>query len=168
MQPVVRTPTTLARINVEASGRLQALRIAIPSRARVREQAERQRIGPLPAAHGVTSPGWEHDWDPVLDILAEGSRAIAPELPIFDPALARVSVEAVADWVLRFLDALGLDQVVLGGNSLGGHVALAAALAAPERVSALILTGSSGLWPATESPTVRIDTVATPAMLGTR
>jgi 2-hydroxy-6-oxonona-2,4-dienedioate hydrolase len=54
-------------------------------------------------------------------------------------------VEGVAAWALRFLDALGLDQVVLGGNSLGGHVALAVALAAPERVSALILTGSSGL-----------------------
>ena len=99
---------------------------------------------PVVLLHGLM--GSMHDWDPVLDILAEGSRAIAPELPIFDPALSRVSVEGVAAWVLRFLDALGLDQVVLGGNSLGGHVALAVALAAPERVSALILTGSSGLF----------------------
>jgi 2-hydroxy-6-oxonona-2,4-dienedioate hydrolase len=105
---------------------------------------ERGDGAPVVLLHSLM--GSMHDWDPVLDILADGSRAIAPALPIFDPALTRVSVEGVAGWVLRFLDALGLEQVALAGNSLGGHVALVAALAAPERVSALILTGSSGLF----------------------
>lgn len=105
---------------------------------------ERGDGAPVVLLHGLM--GTMHDWDSVLDILGEGSRAIAPSLPIFDPALSRISVEGVAEWVLRFLDALGLEHVALGGNSLGGHVALAVALAAPERVSALILTGSSGLF----------------------
>jgi pimeloyl-ACP methyl ester carboxylesterase len=34
---------------------------------------------------------------------------------------------------------------VVGGNSLGGHGAIALTLAHPDRVSGLVLTGSSGL-----------------------
>jgi pimeloyl-ACP methyl ester carboxylesterase len=105
---------------------------------------ERGEGAPVVLLHGLM--GNMHDWEPVLDIVADGSRAIAPTLPVFDPALADVSVEGLARWVVRFLDALGLEQVTLGGNSLGGHVALATALAAPGRVCALILTGSSGLF----------------------
>jgi pimeloyl-ACP methyl ester carboxylesterase len=104
---------------------------------------ERGEGSPVVLLHGLM--GSMQDWDPVLDILGDRSRAIAPTLPIFDPGFAQVSVEGLADWVLRFLDALGIEQVALGGNSLGGHVAMAAALAAPERVLSLILTGSSGL-----------------------
>jgi pimeloyl-ACP methyl ester carboxylesterase len=60
----------------------------------------------------------------------------APEAPAF--ALLRRHV-------VRFLDALAIGRVVLGGHSLGGHVAVQVALAHPERVAGLILTGSSGL-----------------------
>ena len=45
---------------------------------------------------------------------------------------------AVAD----FLDALGLDRVVLTGNSFGSAVAQAFAIHCPQRVSHLILTGT--------------------------
>jgi len=85
-------------------------------------------------------------WDDVLDELAGTCRALAPALPIFDPALARPSIDALARWVVDFLDALEIPRAVIGGNSLGGHVALAVALAYPERVRGLILTGSSGLF----------------------
>lgn len=44
------------------------------------------------------------------------------------------------------MDLRGLDRAVVGGNSLGGHVALELALAHPARVSGLVLTGSSGLF----------------------
>jgi pimeloyl-ACP methyl ester carboxylesterase len=71
---------------------------------------------------------------------------MALALPIFDPTLAETSVEGLARHVVRFLDALDLHRVVLGGNSLGGHVALHLALTEPERVAGLILTGSSGLF----------------------
>src|SRR5262249_1968816 len=104
---------------------------------------ERGAGPPVVLLHGLM--GHMHDWDPVLDILGGSSRAIAPELPIFDRPAGEVSVDGQARWTLRFLDALDLPQVMLGGNSLGGQVALAAALAAPARVSGLVLTGSSGL-----------------------
>jgi pimeloyl-ACP methyl ester carboxylesterase len=44
------------------------------------------------------------------------------------------------------MDALDLGPAVVGGNSLGGHAALELALAHPDRVSALVLAGSSGLF----------------------
>jgi pimeloyl-ACP methyl ester carboxylesterase len=93
--------------------------------------------------HGLM--GHMHDWDPVRDILGDSVRAMAPELPLFDPATDPVSIERLASWVLSFLDALELPRVILGGHSLGAHVAIAAALMAPARVSRLVLTGASGL-----------------------
>lgn len=44
------------------------------------------------------------------------------------------------------MNALDLPPAVVGGNSLGGHLALELALRYPARVSGLILTGSSGLF----------------------
>jgi len=46
--------------------------------------------------------------------------------------------------VVALIDHLGLDRVDLFGFSMGAHVALAAALAAPDRVSNLILGGVGG------------------------
>jgi pimeloyl-ACP methyl ester carboxylesterase len=67
-------------------------------------------------------------------------------LPIFDPWLDEVSIEALGRHVVRFLDALNIGRAVIGGNSLGGHVAPEVALSCPDRLSGLILTGSSGLF----------------------
>jgi pimeloyl-ACP methyl ester carboxylesterase len=94
--------------------------------------------------HGLL--GHMHYWDTTLDILGGGCRAIAPTLPIFDDDLPEISIAELTRWVVRFLDALNLERAVLGGNSLGGHVALAMALSHPDRVAGLVLTGSSGLF----------------------
>jgi pimeloyl-ACP methyl ester carboxylesterase len=99
---------------------------------------------PVVLLHGLM--GEMNHWEATLEALADRYRALAPELPIFDPALAEVSVAALARWVRHLLDALEIPQTVVGGNSLGGHVALSLALDAPERVSGLVLTGSSGLF----------------------
>jgi len=105
---------------------------------------ERGEGEPVLLLHGLM--GRMDDWDDVLDLLALACRPIAPLLPIFDPRLPEISIAALADHVASLLDALDIPRTVLGGNSLGGHVALALALAQPERVSGLILTGSSGLF----------------------
>jgi esterase len=49
------------------------------------------------------------------------------------------SLEAMASDVLRLLDEVGASQGVLCGHSLGGKVAMTAALLAPERVSRLLI-----------------------------
>lgn len=48
-------------------------------------------------------------------------------------------MDIYADQVLRLLDELGVDQVVLGGVSLGTNVSLLTAVRAPERVRGLVL-----------------------------
>jgi pimeloyl-ACP methyl ester carboxylesterase len=98
---------------------------------------------PVVLLHGLL--GQMHDWDDVLDGVADTCRAIAPELPLFDPALADTSIRGLARRVIDHLAALGIERAVVGGNSLGGHVALEVALTAPGRVSGLVLAASSGL-----------------------
>jgi pimeloyl-ACP methyl ester carboxylesterase len=105
---------------------------------------ERGEGEPVLFLHGLM--GRMDDWDASLDHLAEVCRPIAPTLPIFDPGLRETSIDGLVAHVTRFMDALEIPQAVVGGNSLGGHVALTLALAHPERVSGLVLTGSSGLF----------------------
>jgi pimeloyl-ACP methyl ester carboxylesterase len=93
--------------------------------------------------HGLI--GQMHHWDCVLDQLADHCRPLALSLPFLDEPLRETSIGAIARYVVDFLDALDIGRAVVGGNSLGGHVALELALRYPERVSGLILTGSSGL-----------------------
>jgi lipase len=57
-------------------------------------------------------------------------------------------LEAHARDVIRVLDHLGLDSAVILGHSMGGFVALGAALSYPERVRALVLL--DGGWPRVE------------------
>lgn len=104
---------------------------------------ERGEGEPVVLLHGLM--GEKDHWEGTLHALADTCRGLALELPIFDPA-QEGSVEALTDYVARFMDALEISRAVVGGNSLGGHLALTLALTRPERVSGLILTGSSGLF----------------------
>lgn len=73
----------------------------------------------------------------ILDMPGFGK---SPELE-WDAAYPRVAAEAVD----ALLDALGIDQVDLVGNSMGGNVASETALAYPARVRRMALMGPGGL-----------------------
>ncbi len=81
-------------------------------------------------------------WQGVFDRLAFSGDVIALDLPGFGlsskPA-GGYATEALATDVVRALDALGVRRAVIVGHSMGGAVAAALALLAPERVSALVL-----------------------------
>lgn len=60
------------------------------------------------------------------------------------PAESGFTYWDVADDVIAVLDHLAIDHAIVAGTSQGGFIALRIALAAPERVKALVVMGSSG------------------------
>src|SRR5438105_1061549 len=77
-------------------------------------------------------------WAAHLQVLADaGFRVLAVDLPAFGEAPAPVLEDAPWIDVLETMDALGIDQATLVGNSFGGAVAQRVAAVAPERVLGL-------------------------------
>jgi pimeloyl-ACP methyl ester carboxylesterase len=82
---------------------------------------------PLVLIHGIGSQ-WQV-WRPLIDRLAAERDVIAIDLPGFGdspplPAGVDATPYALTDAVVEFLDELGLEQPLVGGNSLGGLIAL--------------------------------------------
>lgn len=71
---------------------------------------------------------------------------VVPMLPIYEMPIFQVSVMGLVDFLTRFVDYKKYERVHLLGNSLGGHIAQLYALAHPEKVGSMTLTGSSGLF----------------------
>jgi len=86
------------------------------------------------------------NWQDVIDHFSPHYRVIIPMLPIYDLPLLKSNLKSLVKHVYRFIVYKELDQIHLLGNSLGGHVALMYVLEHPERISSLVLTGSSGLY----------------------
>src|SRR4029453_812483 len=65
-------------------------------------------------------------FEPQIEALSAGGRARAPAPPAFGPPPPpppQPDVRYYAEAVRRLLDRLGIEQVVLGGVSMGGYVA---------------------------------------------
>jgi len=105
---------------------------------------------PVLLIHG-SGPGvsaWAN-WRLVIPALAKDRRVIAPDMVGFGytdrPAGIQYSMDTWVQQALDLLDALGLEQVDLVGNSFGGALAMALAIRAPQRVRRLVLMGSVGV-----------------------
>ncbi|WP_412465813.1 alpha/beta fold hydrolase [Pedobacter sp. KLB.chiD] len=94
--------------------------------------------------HGLM--GELSNWEQVIEQFKDRYRVIIPILPIYDLPILTLGVKALSRYLHRFLKYKNLSQVVLIGNSLGGHVGLVFTVAHQEFVKALVLTGSSGLY----------------------
>lgn len=82
----------------------------------------------------------------IIDRFGASYNVIVPILPIFELPIRKVSVTGLVDYVVDFVNFKSYDQVNVLGNSLGGHISLLYALAQPEKIRSIILTGSSGLF----------------------
>jgi pimeloyl-ACP methyl ester carboxylesterase len=81
-------------------------------------------------------------WAPQLERAPEGWRVIAPDLRGFGGdavAAAGLTIEDYANDVLRLMDALAIEEAVIGGLSLGGYVTFAMFRQAPERFTGMVL-----------------------------
>src|SRR3954467_4295129 len=67
-----------------------------------------------------------------------------PLIPIPFGRSRWVRIPSLAYALLEILDALGLERVVLVGNSMGGPVCLEVAHSAPERVAGIVLASPAG------------------------
>ncbi len=85
------------------------------------------------------------NWESTRNFFKKKYRVGAVDFVLYDPKAPYQNVQSLTQSTLRFMDQHKIAICVLFGNSLGGHVALNLALNYPERVAALILTGSAGL-----------------------
>ncbi|MDD2545447.1 MAG: alpha/beta hydrolase [Burkholderiaceae bacterium] len=109
---------------------------------------------PLMLIHG-SGPGvsaWAN-WRLVMPALARQARVIAPDMAGFgftdrldlsQPG-ARYDMDLWVEQAVGLLDALGIEQTDLVGNSFGGALSLALTIRHPHRVRRLVLMGSVGV-----------------------
>jgi 2-succinyl-6-hydroxy-2,4-cyclohexadiene-1-carboxylate synthase len=120
---------------------------------------------PLVLLHGFTgsAAGWASHMERfalrhltvAIDLLGHG-QSDAPADP------QRYGLAHGVEDVLAVLDAMGVRRAAVLGYSMGGRVALALAIAAPDRVSALVLESAS---PGLRDPEVRLARAAQDALL---
>ena len=100
---------------------------------------------PIIILHGLMG-GWSN-FKGVYDYFpSDNYKVIIPELPVDSTPILKTNVATFSKFVFDFIQYKNLKDVVLLGNSLGGHVALLFARDYPKLVSGLIITGSSGLY----------------------
>ena len=75
-----------------------------------------------------------------------GYKLVLPELPVYTQSLINTNVKSFAKYLKEFIDHKDYKDVILVGNSLGGHIGLYYTKNNPERVAGIVLAGSSGLY----------------------
>ncbi|PQJ34490.1 alpha/beta hydrolase [Salinibacter sp. 10B] len=109
-------------------------------------------VPPIVLLHGML--GDLSNWVDTVDRLSNnGYRVLAPIIPVYDFPISETGVPRLTQHVHEFVEAMGLDRTILVGNSLGGHIALLYALDHPNRVEAMVLSGSSGIYETTMGTT---------------
>ena len=112
----------------------------------VRDEGPRDDPRPIVLLHGTSAS--LHTWDGWAALLQGQRRVIRFDLPGFGltgpDSKNDYSMEAYVRFVGAVLDRLEVKNCVLAGNSLGGQIAWNFALAAPHRVSQLVLVDSAG------------------------
>ena len=105
---------------------------------------------PVLFIHG-SGPGvsaWAN-WRLAMPVIARDRRVIAPDMVGFGysdrPAGITYNMDTWVQQALDVMDAMGVEQADVVGNSFGGALSLALAIRAPQRVRRLVLMGSVGV-----------------------
>lgn len=102
-------------------------------------------LTPVLLLHGMM--GDISNWERTIPAVAEaGYRIVCPILPVYSMPVRQANLDGLVEFIRHFTETIGLDRVVVVGNSLGGHIAALYAMEYPERVEALVLTGASGIY----------------------
>lgn len=100
---------------------------------------------PIIILHGLM--GNLSNFDKVFEYFSsKGYKILMPELPIYSLPILKTNVKNLAKFIKSFTEHKDLNNYILLGNSLGGHIALYYTKQYPEKVDGIVLTGSSGLY----------------------
>jgi pimeloyl-ACP methyl ester carboxylesterase len=98
--------------------------------------------------HGLG--GTKASFLPTVNALADDYRVVALDFPGFGESDKPIGAPYDAPWFARSvfaaMDALGVDQAHLAGNSMGGRVAIEAGLSDRDRIGALLLLSPALAW----------------------
>jgi pimeloyl-ACP methyl ester carboxylesterase len=89
-------------------------------------------------------------WAPQLAGMGHSHRIIAWDVPnhgLSDLTGKAEDWDSYAGWLVAFADALGLEQFIAVGNSMGAALSLRAAALAPDRVKGIVLANAASLGP---------------------
>src|SRR3954469_7396399 len=105
-------------------------------------------ITPVVLVHGLGGQ-WQN-WLENIPRLAQDRRVVAMDLPGFggtpEPSgHVDITITQYGRWVNELCDKLGLGQIELVGNSMGGYIAAEVAIQFPERVERLVLVSAAGI-----------------------
>jgi pimeloyl-ACP methyl ester carboxylesterase len=101
---------------------------------------------PVVFVHGIA--GCWQNWLENIPRFAQERRVLALDLPGFGASDDLVREPTMRDYgrtVEAFCERLGLGQVALVGNSMGGFIAAETTIGAPDRVERLVLCSSAGI-----------------------
>lgn len=101
---------------------------------------------PLVLVHGLSaSTLW---WRRNIAALAQHYRVYLVDLPGFGAMRRfyyRFVLDNMADWLLAWMEAMGMSRAVLIGHSMGGYICLHVAARRPELVRKLVLVAPAGM-----------------------
>src|SRR5690606_24374653 len=86
------------------------------------------------------------NWEGVVNRFSKNFRVVIPMLPIYEMPIKEAGLDGMRKFEEDFVGVKKLDDLIIMGNSLGGHIALMYTLHNEDKVKKLILPGSSGLF----------------------
>lgn len=94
--------------------------------------------------HGLL--GELSNFEYLIKYFGSNYNVVTPILPIMKMPLKSLGLKGMVKYIEGFVEFKEFDKVHVMGNSLGGHLAQLYTLSNPDKVSSIILTGSSGLF----------------------
>ncbi len=86
---------------------------------------------PLIMLHGLF--GGLSNFDQLISLIGRSRDIIVPEMPLYKLNNVDYTIPELTRWVIENVIAgLGLEKVILLGNSLGGHIAMDCAVLRPD------------------------------------
>lgn len=99
---------------------------------------------PMVLLHGLL--GALSNFKGIVDYFSHSYNVVIPILPIFDLPIKKSGLGGLLKYIEEFIQWKACKDIVILGNSLGGHLAQLYTLRHTDVVKCLVLTGSSGLF----------------------